>query len=92
MNKQDKLFDLLKRNGWERAKTSEGVGYRFKTLNREEYNALSDKYEALGWCEALEIPCGKLWVMKEGDLYATYLEFYNREGYSERNSADKQTY
>lgn len=72
---QEKIFDLLKRNGWEHAKTPDGVGYRFKTLNREEYNALSDKYEALGWCEALEIHCDKLWVTKEGDLYATYIEF-----------------
>lgn len=72
---QEKIFDLLKHNGWECTKTPDGVGYRFKTLNREEYNALSDKYEALGWCEALEIPCDKLWVRKEGDFYATYLEF-----------------
>lgn len=72
---QEKLFRLLKINLWERVSTPSGVGYRFKTLNREEYNALSDKYEALGWCEALEIPLGKLWIRKEGDFYETYLEF-----------------
>ena len=75
MKKQDKLFDLLKRNGWERAKTPDGVGYRFKTLNREEYNALSDKYEALGWVEALDIIYKEIWVQKEGSFYATYIEF-----------------
>lgn len=75
---QEKLFRLLKSNLWERVYTPYGVGYRFKTLNREEYNALSDKYEALGWCEALEIPCDKLWIRKEGDFYATYLEFKKR--------------
>ena len=75
MKKQDKLFSILKRNGWERVYTPSGVGYRFKTLNIEEYNALSDKYEALGWFEALDIIYKGIYVRKEGDFYATYIEF-----------------
>ena len=72
---QEKLFRLLKSNLWERVSTPSGVGYRFKTLNQEEYNALSDKYEALGWVEALDIIYKEIWVQKEGNFYATYIEF-----------------
>ena len=75
MKKQDKLFDLLKRNGWERAKTPEGVCYRFKTFNRDSTTAHYDGVEALGWVEALDIVYKEIWVQKEGSLYATYIEF-----------------
>ena len=75
MKKQDKLFDLLKRNGWERAKTPEGVCYRFKTLNRDSTAAHYDGFEALGWVEALDIIYKEIWVQKEGSFYATYIEF-----------------
>lgn len=75
MKKQDKLFDLLKRNGWERAKTPEGVCFLFKTLNRDKTAATYDGVEALGWVEALEIIYKDIYVRKEGDFYATYLEF-----------------
>ena len=75
MKKQDKLFDLLKRNGWERAKTPEGVCYRFKTLNRDNTTAHYDGVEALGWVEALDIIYKEIWVQKEGSFYATYIEF-----------------
>lgn len=75
MKKQDKLFDLLKRNGWERAKTPEGVGYRFKTRSLDKTHATYDGFEALGWLEALDITYKNLWLQKEGEFYATYLEF-----------------
>ena len=55
MKKQDKLFDLLKRNGWKRAKTPEGVCFLFKTLNRDSTTAHYDGVEALGWVEDLDI-------------------------------------
>ena len=69
MKKQDKLVDLLKRNGWERAKTTEGVCFLFKTLNRDKTNATYDDVEAL------EIIYKDIYVRKEGEFYATYLEF-----------------
>lgn len=75
MKKQDKLFSLLKRNGWERANAPEGVCYRFKTLNRDSTTAHYDGFEALGWCEALEITHKNICMQKEDEYYATYLEF-----------------
>ena len=75
MKKQDKLLSLLKRNSWERVKTTEGGYYRFKTLNRDYTSAHYDGVEALGWVEALEIIYKDIYVRKEGDFYATYLEF-----------------
>ena len=75
MKKQDKLFSLLKRNGWERAKTPEGVCLLFKTLNRDNTSAHYDGVEALGWVEALDIIYKDIYVRKEGEFYATYLEF-----------------
>lgn len=75
MKKQDKLFSLLKRNGWERAKAPEGVCYRFKTRNRDYITAHYDGVEALGWVEALEIIYKNIWVQKEGVFYATYIDF-----------------
>lgn len=75
MKKQDKLFSLLKQNGWERVNTPEGVGYRFKALNPDSKTAHYDAVEALGWCEALEINNRKILTQKEDEYYITYLEF-----------------
>lgn len=78
MKKQDKLLSLLKRHGWERKKAPEGTAgiyYRFRQVDREKEAAYNDGFEALGWCEALDVYIVRLWVQKEGDIYAAYLEF-----------------
>lgn len=76
MKKQDKIFCLLKWHGWERAETPEGVGYhRFRQVDRKKEMAYNDCQRALGWCDALEITCARVYVQKEGDVYAGYLEF-----------------
>lgn len=75
MKKQDKLFSLLKRHGWEQKSAPSDVGYQFiiERINKE--NASYVGFEALGWCEALGITSHNIFMQKEGDHYVTYLEF-----------------
>lgn len=79
MNKQDKLFDLLKRNGWEQKDTSEceGISYRFKQYEYYKDTAYNDCYYALGRLDALGLPviCKRIYVQKEGPYYAAAIEF-----------------
>lgn len=72
---QKKIFDLLKQNGWERASTPDGFGYCFIIKRRKQDIAIYDGFEALGWCEALEITHKNICMQKEDEYYATYLEF-----------------
>lgn len=75
MKKQDKLFSLLKWNGWERANTPEGVGYRFKNKEWNKDQAYDDCYYMKGVFDTLEIDFLNLWVQKEGTFYVAYIEF-----------------
>ena len=77
MKKQDKLFDLLKRNGWEQKDTieCEGISYRFKQYEYYKDTAYSDCYYALGRVDALGVTYRRFWVQKEGPYYAAYIEF-----------------
>ena len=75
MKKQDKLFSLLKRHGWEQKPNPEALGYLFKQLEREKERAYYAGFEALGWCEALEINNRKILMQKEDEHYVTYLKF-----------------
>ena len=79
MKKQDKLFDLLKRNGWEQKDTieSEGISIRFKQYEYYKDKAYNDCYYALGMLDALGIPCicKRIYVQKEECYYAACIEF-----------------
>lgn len=77
MKKQDKLFDLLKRNGWEQKDTieCEGIRIRFKIYEYHENTAHNDCFYTLGRLDALDVPYKHLYVQKEGPYYAAYLEF-----------------
>lgn len=78
MNKQDKLFSLLKRNGWEQKDTleCEGIYYRFKQYEYYKETAYNDCYYALGMLDALGIgTCKRIYVQKEGPYYAACIEF-----------------
>ena len=79
MKKQDKLFDLLKRNGWEQNDTieCEGISFRFKNHAYHKHTAYNDCYYALGRLTALDLAdtCKRIYVQKEGPYYATYIEF-----------------
>ena len=77
MKKQDKLFDLLKRNGWEQKDTieCEGISIRFKQYEYYKDTAYNDCYYALGTVDALGVTYRRFWVQKEGPYYASYLEF-----------------
>lgn len=72
---QKKIFDLLKQNGWERTSTPDDFGYCFTIKRKKKDNATHDGFEALGWCEALEINNRKILTQKEDEYYITYLEF-----------------
>ena len=79
MKKQDKLFDLLKRNGWEQKDTieCEGISIRFKQYEYYKDTAYNDCYHALGRLTALDLAdtCQRIYVQKEGPYYAAYIEF-----------------
>ena len=77
MKKQDKLFDLLKRNGWEQKDTieCEGISIRFKQYEYYKDNSYNDCYYALGRLDALDVTYKHLYVQKEGHYYAACLEF-----------------
>lgn len=75
MKAQNKFIQLLKRHGWERKPMPEGVGYRYKTTNRNKELAYYDAYECLGWTDACEINFAKIYVQKENEVYVTYVEF-----------------
>lgn len=78
MKKQDKLFDLLKRNGWEQKDTLEcyGISYLFKRYEYYRDNAYNACYYALGMLHALGMgPYKKIYVKKEGPYYASCIEF-----------------
>ena len=77
MKKQDKLFDLLKRNGWEQKDTleCEGISYRFKKYEYYKETAYNNCHFALGRLTALGMACKRLYVQKEGPYYAAYIEF-----------------
>lgn len=77
MKKQDKLFDLLKRNGWEQKDTLEcdGISYRFKKYEYYKDTAYNDCHYTLGMLDALEMACKRLYVQKEDSYYAAYIEF-----------------
>lgn len=72
---QEKIFDLLKRNGWERISTSDNVSNCFMIKREKKDNATHDGFEALGWCEALEINNRKILMQKEDEHYVIYLKF-----------------
>ena len=77
MKKQDKLFDLLKRNRWEQSDTieCEGIDFRFKVYEYDKTTAYNDCFYVLGRLDALDVPYKHLYVQKEGPYYAAYLEF-----------------
>lgn len=79
MNKQDKLFALLKRNGWEQKDTieCEGINCRFKQYEYYKDTAYNDCYYALGRLTGLDLAdtCKRIYVQKEGLGYAAYIEF-----------------
>ena len=75
MKKQDKLFDLLKRKGWEQAEPPEGISYRFRIYEYYKDSAYADCYYALGRVDALGVTYRRFWVQKEGPYYAAYIEF-----------------
>lgn len=77
MNKQDKLFDLLKRNGWEQKDTleCEGIDCLFKIYEYHESTAKDDCFYTLGRLDALDVKYKHIYVQKEGPCYAAYLEF-----------------
>ena len=79
MKKQDKIFDLLKRSGWEQKDTieCEGISYRFKQYECYKENAYNDCYYALGRLTGLDLAdtYKRIYVQKEGPCYAAYIEF-----------------
>lgn len=79
MKKQDKLFSLLKRKGWEQKDTleCEGISYLFKQYEYYKDTAYNDCYYALGRLDALDLAdaCKRIYVQKEGPYYAAYIEF-----------------
>ena len=78
MKKQDKLFDLLKRNGWEQNTIEcEGISIRFKQYEYNKDTAYNDCYYALGRLDALDlaVTCKRIYVQKEGPYYAACIEF-----------------
>ena len=75
MKKQDKLFSLLERNGWNQSEPPEGVSYRFRIYEYYKDTAYSDCYYALGMVDALGVTYRRFWVQKEGPYYAAYIEF-----------------
>ena len=77
MKKQDKLFDLLKRNGWEQKDTieCEGISIRFKIYEYHESTAKNDCFYTLGRLDALDVNYKNLYIQREGPYYAAYLEF-----------------
>ena len=75
MKKQDKLFSLLERKGWNQSETPEGVSYRFRIYEYYKDTAYSDCYYALGRVDALGVTYRRFWVQKEGPYYAAYIEF-----------------
>ena len=79
MKKQDKIFSLLKRNGWEQKDTieCEGISFRFKHYECCKDTAYNDCYYALGRLDALGLPviCKRIYVQKEGPYYAACIEF-----------------
>ena len=77
MNKQDKLFSLLKRNGWEQKDTieCEGISIRFKIYEYYESTAQNDCFYTLGRLDALDVKYKHIYVQKEGPYYAACLEF-----------------
>ena len=78
MNKQDKLFGLLKRNGWEQKDTieCEGISYRFKQYEYYKEPAYNDCYYALGRITGLDLAdtYKRIYVQKEGPYYAACIE------------------
>lgn len=77
MKKQDKLFSLMKRNGWEQKDTieCEGISYRFKQYEYYKDDAYNDCHYALGMLAALGETCKRIYVQKEGPYYAACIEF-----------------
>ena len=79
MKKQDKLFDLLKRNGWEQKDTieCETISIRFKQYEYYKEPAYNDCYYALGVLTALDLAdtYKRIYVQKEGPYYAAGIEF-----------------
>lgn len=77
MNKHDKLFSLLKRNGWEEKDTieCEGISIRLKQYEYYKDTAYNDCHYALGMLDALDISCKHMYVQKEGPYYAACIEF-----------------
>ena len=79
MKKQDKLFGLLKRNGWEQKDILEcdGISYRFKQYEYYKDTAYNDCYYALGRLTALDLAdtCKRIYVQKEECYYAACIEF-----------------
>lgn len=75
MKKQDKLFDLLERKGWNQVEPPEGVSYRFRIYEYYKDAAYSDCYYALGRVDALGVTYNRFWVQKEGPYYAGCIEF-----------------
>ena len=77
MNKQDKLFSLLKRNGWEQKDTleCEGIDFRFKIYEYDKTTAYNDCHFVLGMLTALGMACKRLYVQKEECYYAACIEF-----------------
>lgn len=77
MKKQDKLFDLLNRNGWEQKDTLEcdGISYRFKKYEYYKDTAYNDCHFVLGRLTSLDLACKRLYVQKEECYYAAYIEF-----------------
>ena len=79
MKKQDKLFSLLKRYGWEQTDTieCEGICCRFKQYEYYKDTAYNDCYYALGRLTALDLAdtCKRIYVQKEECYYAACIEF-----------------
>lgn len=77
MKKQDKLFRLLKRNGWEQKDTieCEGINCLFKIYEYDKSIAYNDAFYAQGMLDALDISYKHLYVQKEGPYYAACIEF-----------------
>ena len=79
MKKQDKLFDLLKRNGWEQKDTieCEGISYLFKQYEYHKDTAYNRCHFALGRLTAVGLvdTCKRIYVQKEGPYYAVCIEF-----------------
>lgn len=79
MKKQDKLFDLLKRNGWEQKDTieCEGISYLFKQYEYYKDTAYNHCHFALGMLTALGLAdtCKRIYVQKEECYYVACIEF-----------------